>query len=95
MSSRRRGDTRDPKGYYEMLEVPPDASEAQIKKAYKKLGTYLPTHLLSQHIMYIFKLHLLLTGKRNYLISYVHNLYLFICDLFRFFFFSILIHFLP
>ena len=45
MSSRRRGDTRDPKGYYEMLEVPPDASEAQIKKAYKKLGTYLPTYL--------------------------------------------------
>ena len=38
MSSRRRN-TRDPKGYYEMLEVPHDASEAQIKKAYKKLGT--------------------------------------------------------
>ena len=34
----RRRDPNDPKGYYEMLDVPHDATEAQIKKAYKKLG---------------------------------------------------------
>ena len=34
----RRRDPNDPKGYYEMLDVRHDASEAEIKKAYKKLG---------------------------------------------------------